>query len=279
MLEGLMTGEGHKQDTLSSDFVLRGLLESMNGSGRFHVKKANETLKGSGIGNLLPDALNWETVEKLCSKYNTDALVALESYDSDFIVTGAAAGRNLKDIQARGMVTVNCGFRMYQPASRSIIDEFMYKHEMEWGTGGFPIVAAANAIINKKRAVESASLEAGHIYGRRLIPEWIYVSRDYFRKGRGNMYLEEGARMMEVNDWDKAIIALEKAMESSKRKVRGRAAHNLAVIHEILGDLYKAKEWATLAWGRYKEKKSREYGYILTRRIQDAETIDYQMSR
>ncbi|MCF8222857.1 MAG: DUF6340 family protein [Bacteroidales bacterium] len=279
MLEGLLTGEGLKQDTMSSDFVLRGLSESMNGSGRFNVKKAKETMPGSGIGNLLPEALDWETVESICHKYSTDALLALEAYDSDFIITGAAAGRKLIDMQAQGIVTVNCGLRMYHPSSRSIIDEFMYKHEMEWGTGGFSIVAAANAIINKKRAVESASLEAGNLYGRRLIPEWMYVSREYFRKGKGNPYLEEGARMMEVNDWDKAIAALEKAMESNKRKVRGRAAHNLAVIYEILGDLYKAKEWATIAWGRYKEKESREYGYILTRRIQEAENINYRMNR
>ena len=278
-LEGLLTGEGLKQDSLSTQFVLRGLDESMRSTGRFRVVMATDIYTGSGIGTLLPDALSWDIVDQLCEKYNSDALVALEAYDSDFVITGAAVGRNLLDLQAKGLVTVNCGFRMYHPASRSILDEFMYEHLMNWGTGGLSVVAAADAIINRKKAIERASLEAGSLYGRRLTPEWIYISRYYFKRGKGNYDLAEGARMMQLNDWDKAIAALERALQADKRKVRGRAAHNLAVVYEILGDLYQAKEWTTVAWGRYRVRKSRDYGYILTRRIQEQEVIDYQLTR
>jgi tetratricopeptide (TPR) repeat protein len=278
-LEGFLTGEGLDQDTLATQYVLRGLDESLRGSARFKVIKASELYTGSGIGTLLPEALPWETVNYLCDKYNTDALVALEAYDSDFVITGAAVGSDLLDLQARGLVTVNCGFRMYYPTSRSILDEFMFMHRMDWGTGGFSIVAAADAIINRKRAIENASLEAGSLYGNRLTPDWIYISRDYFKRGKGNFDLAEGARMMQLNDWDKAIAALERALQSNKRKVRGRAAHNLAVIYEILGDLFQAKEWTTVAWGQYRVRKSREYGYILTRRIQEQEVIEYQLGK
>lgn len=278
-LEGLITGEGLTQDTISTGYVMRGLDESLRGSARFSVKKAGEKLVGSGIGTLLPEALPWETVDRLCEKYNTDALVALESYDSDFILTGAAASEDLLNLKARGLVTVNCGFRMYHPQSRSILDEYMFKHEMQWEGGGPSVIAAADALINKKRAIENASLESGLLYGRRLTPDWIYVSRDYFKRGKGNFDLAEGARMMQLNDWEKAIAALERAMQANNRKVRGRAAHNLAVIYEILGDLYKAKEWTTVAWGQYRERKSRDYGYILTRRIQEQEVIEYQIGK
>ncbi|HCC71022.1 MAG TPA: hypothetical protein DEQ09_07725 [Bacteroidales bacterium] len=278
-LEALLTGEGLKQDTITTQFVMRGLDESLRSSGRFSVKKANEVMTGSGIGTLLPEALPWETVDMLCKEYNSDALVALESYDSDFIITGAAASKDLLNLHARGLVTVNCGFRMYHPYSRSILDEFMFKHEMRWEGGGVSIIAAADALVNKKRAIENASLESGLLYGNRLTPDWIYISRDYFKRGKGNYDLAEGARMMQLNDWDKAIAALERALQANKRKVRGRAAHNLAVIHEILGDLFKAKEWTTVAWGQYRERKSRKYGYILTRRIQEAEVIDYQIGK
>jgi len=279
MLEGLITGEGLEQDTMSTRYVMRGLDESLRGSARFSVKEASEIMTGSGIGTLLPEALPWETVDMLCDKYDTDALVALESYDSDFIITGAAASENFLNLKAQGLVAVNCGFRMYHPVSRSIIDEYMFKHEMPWEGGGPAVLAAADAIINRKKAIESASIESGLLYGRRLTPDWIYVSRDYFKRGKGNFDLAEGARMMQLNDWEKAIAALERAMQASKRKVRGRAAHNMAVIYEILGDLYKAKEWTTVAWGQYRERKSREYGYILTRRIQEQEVIEYQIGK
>ncbi|HDZ42054.1 MAG TPA: hypothetical protein ENH59_10315 [Bacteroidetes bacterium] len=278
-LEGLLTGEGLKQDSLNTRFVLRGLDENLRGSALFRVVKTPELLQGSGIGTLLPGALSWETVESLCEKYNSDALIALEAYDSDFIITGAAVSDNLLNLEARGLVTVNCGFRMYHPASRSILDEYMYRHQINWGGSGLSVVAAADAIINKKRAIERASLEAGALYGSRLTPDWIYAGRDYFKKGKGNYDLAEGARMMQLNDWDRAIAALERALEPDKRKVRGRAAHNLAVINEILGNLHQAKEWTTVAWGQCKIRKSRDYGYILTRRIQEQGLIDYQTGR
>jgi hypothetical protein len=51
--------------------------------------------------------------------------------------------------------------------------------------------------------------------------------------------------MMEANDWDSAIEELNVALENGRhRKVRGRAAHNLAVVYEILGDLPKAREYS-----------------------------------
>lgn len=279
-LEGVLTGEGlGHQDSLTTQFVLRGLDENLRGSALFRVVKTPELLEGSGIGTLLPEALAWDSVEELCEKYNTEALIALEAYDSDFIITGASASDNLLNLEARGLVTVNCGFRMYHPASRSILDEYMFRHQMHWGGGGLSVVAAADAIINRKRAIEGASMEAGALYGSRLTPNWIYISRDYFKRGKGNYDLAEGARMMQLNDWDRALAALDRALQSDKRKVRGRAAHNMAVIYEILGDLPKAKEMTTIAWGQCRIRKSRDYGYILTRRIQEQGLIEYQIDR
>ena len=83
--------------------------------------------------------------------------------------------------------------------------------------------------------------------------------------------------MMEVNDWDAAIPALEEATNSRKRKVRGRAAHNLAVIYEILGDYKKAKEWAQKAWGMHRNKDSKEYTYRLNQRIREIERLEAQL--
>ena len=73
--------------------------------------------------------------------------------------------------------------------------------------------------------------------------------------------------------------ALERALENGHKKVRGKAAHNLAVIYEINGDLDKAKEYASLAWGKYKEKESRDYGYDLTRSMQNEAILDAQLNR
>ncbi|HUS86457.1 MAG TPA: DUF6340 family protein [Bacteroidales bacterium] len=279
-LEGILTGEGLEQDRLSTQIVLDGLNRSLGNSSRYDVIRTTELMKGSGSGSVFPAPLSWEAVNELCQKYEVDAIVSLETYDSDFIVTsGTRPGGRLFEFYAKGVATVNCGFRMYDPVTTSIVDEFHYSHARTWDAGGLSIIAAAEALLNKNAAIREASFDAGMVYGQRITPAWFMVSRDYFRKAKNSYDLEEGARMMQLNDWDKAIAALERGVESSNRKDRGRSAHNLAVVQEILGNLEQAKEWTTVAWGRYREKKSRDYGYILTRRIQEQGILDYQLNR
>ncbi|MBN2350767.1 MAG: tetratricopeptide repeat protein [Bacteroidales bacterium] len=276
-IEGILTGEGLEQDKLSTQFVLDGLRESLSTSSRYNVIRTTEIMKGSGSGFLFPTPLPWEKVEQLCEKYDADAIVSLETYDSDFIISKDIL--SLTDLRVNGTASVNCGFRMYFPSEKSIIDEFHFSHKQSGEIDARSIRAVIGTLITKNAVIHDASFTAGMIYGERITPSWYRVSRDYFKKSKGDYDFEEGARMMELNDWDKATAALEKALESNKMKTRGRAAHNLAVVNEILGDLPAAKEWTTVAWGKYKEKKSKDYGYILTRRIQDQKALEYQLEK
>ncbi len=277
-LEGFLTGEGSDQDRLSTQFAIDGLNRSLSNNGRYEVTRTNELLIGSGSGVVFPIPLSWDEVNKLCQKYKVDALVSIETYDSDFAITdGAKTGKGLLDFSAQGVVNVNCGFRMYYPALSAIVDEFHFSHSMSWEAGGISLVASAGKVLNNKKAIQDASYEAGMVYGHRITPAWLLVSRDYFKKSKKCPELDEGARMMQLNDWDKAISALEKALETGQSKDQGRASHNLAVVYEILGELEQAKEYTSLAWGKYKEKKSREYGYLLTRRINDMQLLNNQL--
>ncbi len=279
-LEGILTGEGMRQDKVSTQYVLDGLKESLSSSTRYKVIRTNEMMKGSGSGSQFPAPLDWNSVDALAAKYGVDVIVSLETYDSDFIVTGAKLpSKTSPGAAAGGVANVECGFRMYWPAERSLQDEYRFSHSMKWESGGPAILAAINTVKVKNEAINNASHAAGMSYGRRITPTWFRVGREYFKKSKGDYNFEEGARMMELNDWDKAIAALTKATETGHMKTRGRAAHNLAVVYEILGDLPTAKEWTTVAWGRYKEKKSREYGYILTNRIIEQERLDSQLKK
>ena len=236
-------------------------------------------MKGSGAGRSFPEPLAWDKVEALCKQYKVDALVSLETFDSDWIVTNGTKKKADGGIQiyARGVATVNCGFRLYDPSKKTIADQYHFSHNETWETGGGSIMAAVGALMNKNAAIQDASFKAGIVYGERITPSWIRIDRDYFRKSKHDPYLAEGARMMEVNDWDRAIEALGKAVDTGHPKTKGRAAHNLAVVYEILGNLEEAKKWASEAWGRYGEKRSRDYGYQLNRRINEQRVLDQQL--
>lgn len=268
-LEGIITGEGKKQDKLATQIVLDGLNSSLVNSGVYNVNRTDVKLRGSGAGVSFPAVLSWNEVEDLCETYKCDAIISLETYDSDFITRGASVGNKGLAVSAGGVAKVDCGFRLYDPQSKHLVDEFRFSHRENWHTGGNVLEAAVGAVMARNNAIQEASYQAGAAYAQRIIPSWYRAHREYYKKSKGNPYLEQGARMMETNDWDRAIEALKKAHESGKVKTKGRAAHNLAIVYEILGDLETAKKWASDAWGLYGEKRSRDYGYILTRRINE----------
>lgn len=279
-LESILTMEGPKQDRAAREQVMNGLKQSLSSETRYTVIVTEEMLTGSSDANNLPEPLPWNRVTELATKYNADVIVTLETFDSDFVVTGAKLpSNNSPGAAAGGVATVKCGFRMYWPSERSLIDEYKFSHAMTWESRGPALLAAINTVKVKNDAINDASRAAGLSYGERVTPTWYRVSRDYFKKGGGSANLSAGARMMQLNDWEKAIADLSKATESGGTKARGRAAHNLAVVYEILGDLPTAKEWTTVSWGKYKEKKSRDYGYILTNRINEQEHLRNQLRK
>ncbi len=269
VIEGVITGELIGEDKLATQILMDGVHAMLQNAATVSIKRTNEVYSGgSPFSAAFPEPLSWEEIEALCDKYQADAIVAIEKFDSDFIIIPGASQ----------VVTVKAGIRMYDPALKSIIDQYQYSHKENFGTGELSIEAAINGLISKNAAVKEASYEAGIAYGRRLSPSWYRISRKYYRKSKGDDVFAEGARMMEINDWYAAKEALLLAMDTGHRKTKGRAAHNLAVVYEIEGNLEEAKVWVQAAWGKYKNKKSKDYLYDLNRRINEVARVNQQMN-
>jgi hypothetical protein len=270
VIEGVITGELFGEDKLATQILMDGVHSMLENAVTISLKRTTEIYPGgSPFSAAFPEPLSWEEVEALCEKYEADAIVAIEKFDSDFIIVPGV----------NQTATVKAGIRMYDPARKSIIDQYQFSHQESWGSGPLTLESAINGMISKNAAVREVSYEAGVQYGRRLSPSWYRVSRPYFRKSKGDDVFAEGARMMEVNDWFAAKEALFHAVENGHRKTKGKAAHNLAVVCEIEGNLEEAKGWAQEAWGKYKNKKSKDYLYDLNRRIREMARVDRQMAK
>jgi hypothetical protein len=278
IIEGGLTGEGIGQDKLGSQTTLKGLTDMLQNSVKFTVIRTNVAMIGQDIlSAAFPEPIPWSEIEKICNEYKADAIISLEKYDSDFIPTGGSLGEGTS-FSVHGVASVKIGFRLYDLANKSIIDEHLFSHKMNWDAGGGTILDAVGALMQKNDAIRDVSYDAGFEYGKRISPSFYYITRYYYRHAKGDDNLAEGARMMEANDWDAAIEALNRALETGRhRKVKGRAAHDLAVVYEILGDLGKAREYAQMAWGKYKTRESQDYGFVLNERIKEQEVLNYQL--
>jgi hypothetical protein len=287
IIEGGITGEGIGQDKLGSGITLNGVSSILQNSERYSAVRTNEVLNGTASGREFPDPLSWDIIEQIAGKYKVDMVLSLESYDSDFIVTDGTKIVEKKNsdgqpirmpvFYARGVATVNIGFRLYDPLGKNILDQYHFSHSMDWEAHGNSIFDAAKHLIGKENAMKDVAYEAGRRYGLRITPSWYRVTRIYYKKARKNPDLEEGARWMEANNWDNALRSLQLAVERGDQKSRGMAAHNLAVVYEILSDLDQSKSWAQKAWAQYENKDSKDYAYKLNLRIQDRDRLRYQL--
>ena len=130
-------------------------------------------------------------------------------------------------------------------------------------------------MLDKVEATNRASYDAGFIYGQRITPTYYQVTRYFFDKPKKE--LGAGVRYSEVADWQGAIDAWMNVVDKGERKDAGRAAYNIAVAYEVLGDLEKAKEWAARSHTEFAEKDADEYYKMLSNRIREERLVSQQL--
>lgn len=287
LLEGVLTGEGINEDKQGSEEALAGLNRILSETNRFQVKRATERYQGSGSGTTLPDPMDWNTIESICKKYQTDAVILLETYDSDFIVTNTekdveeknSDGKTVKTHKyyAQGIASVNLGYRLYDPKNKTITDQYMFSHNRTWEGVGNNATDALTHLIGKSQAIQAVSSDAGYEYGRRIAPMYTRVSRSLYTSGKDNIALASGAKKAQVNNWEGAIEDWKRALSMGDEKSKGRAAYNLAVANEVLGYLHESKKWAQTAYTEYDNKQAKSYVPLLDDRINDAAKLADQL--
>jgi tetratricopeptide (TPR) repeat protein len=174
-------------------------------------------------------------------------------------------------------ILVKTGWRIYSPADKAILDEYIVAETVNFTGRGINPVVAVSALMNRESAVMEVSNKAGHIYAIRLIPYRLRATRDYFVKGTDNFKIAK--RRAQLGKWDEAAELWEKETSNPDGKVAGRAHYNMAIINEINGDLEAAKTWAQKAYSDYKIKLALDYVRILENRAYNEEVLKYQEQR
>lgn len=288
-VEGFLTGESPEQDRRAVEEVLNGLYNTISQTDRFTLVRAAEYMTGSGSGRVFPDPLSWKDAELLCTQYKSDAVLAIETFDSDFMVENST---RTVDVKGKDGVTrketrfiskantrVTLGFRMYYPAQRTIYDQQQYTFTRWWSREGRTPAEALSALIAKMDAIMQTSYFAGESYARKISPYFINVGRMYYKKHKKNPSMAAGARALQLNKWDDAEFQWRKAYDMGDEKLKAKAAYNLALVAEINGQLPLAKEWADKSYMLHGLKKGLQYSTIIQNRIYEAEKLNQQLGQ
>ncbi|HXB90866.1 MAG TPA: DUF6340 family protein [Puia sp.] len=239
---------------------LTGLTDALIRSNRFASVKPlpNLDLRSYGAA-VFPVVMSWDTVEKICRENHADVLFSLELFDAEskVAINVAALGQG-----SNVNTQVKTGWRIYDPATRSVLDQFVICRDLNFQGGGF--LGTGTALLGHKEEVIKAGNRAGEDYASRIIPYSLRVSRFYYVRGDGSF--SAAKRMAQAGDWDDAANIWRQATSNPSRKVAGRACYNMAIISEINGDLNGALQWAKKAYEVYGTPYALEYVNILQQR-------------
>ncbi|ADR22116.1 hypothetical protein MATR_02470 [Marivirga tractuosa] len=292
VIEGILTGEGINEDQDGVMVMFSSLQNSLRVSPRFDVILASEKLRGQNILGSFPDPLDWRQVDQLTRKYNTDALLAIEIFDSNFIVTNGKR-KNTRTVEdkdgnkreeefteffAEGVGNTRIGIRLYDAKNRTVIDQDIYTQNKTWEASATSLKEALAQLVSKSQATKYLAQSVGNTYAGKIAPMPVRISRSYYAKPKNNIYLSKGARQASVNQWESAIDTWKTGLRNSNdRKESGRMAYNIAVGYEIIGDLFLAHEWAGRSYVDYGNKKGRSYASQLNNRMITEEILDEQL--
>lgn len=286
-LDRLLSLEGADLDSIGTLEAIKGVTDELAANDRFNEVKLLSGLKfrTSGLGGM-PAPLTWDQVEGICRDNGTQALFALELYDTDTRVSYSTGKTSIKtplgnipalEHNASMETLVKTGWRIYSPSDKAILDEHIVAESVIFAGKGINPVAAVAGMIHRKDAVKEVSRKAGHIYALRLIPYRLRVTRDYFVKGTDNFKVAK--RRAQLGKWDEAAELWEKETDNPKMKIAGRAHYNMAIISEINGNLDEAVSWAQKAYSDYRNKPGLRYVRILENRKYNQDVLSYQEQR
>jgi len=170
--------------------------------------------------------------------------------------------------------SVKTGWRIYDPATRTILDEYVINRDISSSASGINPAVAASALNGRIEAVKDVSTQAGQAYAARILPYWIRVSRDYFVGGNDNFATAK--RKAQAGNWDGAAAIWKQETKNPDGKLAGRACYNMAIISEINGNLDEAIQWAQKSYEDYKIRLALNYLNILNYRKRQNDLLKSQ---
>jgi hypothetical protein len=170
--------------------------------------------------------------------------------------------------------SVKTGWRIYDPATRTILDEYTLGRDISSTASGINPLVAASALNGRIEAVKDVSTQAGQAYAARILPYWIRVSRDYFVGGNENF--KTAKRKAQSGNWDGAAEIWKQETKDPDGKLAGRACYNMAIISEINGNLDEAIQWAQKSYEDYRIRLALHYLNILNYRKRQNELLKSQ---
>lgn len=289
VLEGLVSGEGIGQDREGREKAMQGLAGVLSNTPRFEVVQTGISMEGTKGGQRMAVPLPWSEVERICNSVGADALVVIESYDSDYFSSTTQRERKKKDDDGNEIIekywesdanlNIRIGWRIYDPSKRILIDEFTVNAGENYGGRGDTEEEALRRLPNTLNASRNISLGVGGTYAERIAPVFILINRSIYNSGKKPFKtdMKQARDYVRVGNWDNAADIWNAVSNDADPKTAAKACVNLAIAYERVGDFENAVKYTERALFDYQFNGARAYYDQLNIRLREEDRANQQM--
>lgn len=287
-IDKVLSAEGLNLDKKGAEAAIASLSSELSVIKNFEdikiIENVEEVKKGLAV---LPATLSWDLVDRICEEHQVDVLFSLAFYDTDtkadYKITTMKLPNSLGvdvDVPAQEVTlatNVVNGWRVYDPQIKEVVDERLFNKNMVFRGKGINPMKAVEAVAGRNETVQEYSKNVGIAYAKRLIPRTRRIARDYFVRGTDNFKIAQ--RRAQAGDWDGAAELWEMELTHPDEKIAGRAHYNMAISHEINGNLDEAVRFASKSYADFRTNLALDYVNVLNYRIRQNRVLDQQLAR
>jgi len=234
-------------DSAAADTTIRALAELLFESGRYDVViPVDRNISRNLSYEFLPDTLDPEFVSKICTEYNTDALMVLERFSTK-VMADYSSEKTSYTTYGYGTayyatldLKYNAFFRIYKPGKKTLFKQMELIDTIYWESADYTQEALFRKLPSIKQAIINAGIKVALDVDNKLSPTWIPERRGYFLFEKT---ADKGQQFMTENNYAEAGKYWSEMAKSTNKKIRSKAEYNLALIHELNGDIDGAIEW------------------------------------
>ena len=283
--EIILPSETYEVDTIWKDdfaqIVLDGLKYELEQRSFFDsVYVHPDPLKRSG---LVKGHITWEIIDAICKKYNAEAVVSVDDYlyHTKIEVKKVHDGNLFALMDASAAVLL----RTYNSLNRTVEYKEIYRDTISWDAYGGSMAYIAAQLPPLKSALADLANYMGEKAADDIAPYWQEQKRGFYNSG--NIQFMQATEYVRSENWGEAIKVWKYVFDHAKTKVKSRAAYNLALASEILGDYESANYWINEGLGalsgssggqvNVEKKRLKLYSVYMTQRLKVLDELKIQV--
>lgn len=251
-----------------AQFACAAFAANLNRSGR-HTGTVPPNTTSSAM-QLALLAGQWQTIDSICTAFNANGVVWLRAFaaDTSTSVSGTADGISWYWI-AGLKVSTHSRWEIWDVPGRQLsMQETMAFDSVALSTAGkrkHALLDLTPQYVMRKHVSRSAGLEFAHV----VAPQWEPEVRFFYTNG--NAVMRNAGQLALAGNWTNAAVHWQSIANSATTRtaLRAKAAYNLALASEMLGQLEQALEWAQRAHFEFEHHESGDYILLLRQRIMD----------